>query len=166
MRSQTLLGLGVAALLLIGLFQLIRSEGQLRKAQSPVTSAPARPKLLKVPSDLEWSQLSEDELREFISHFADEAPEREQRVMGDFDSLVSERETVVTRGHEIAPGKFAFSSLTPRIAPDHDGSRIVKVDIKVFTIEEGGEYTMRYSNELDVRTKFSFPTERICILSG
>lgn len=79
--------------------------------------------------------LPQDELRKLAAPFKS----KKDHTISEFDTIVMDGETVLTQGYESAPGAFIFSTMTPEIAPQPDGSTKVRVRMNTVQFSVTGE---------------------------
>jgi len=91
---------------------------------------------LIVPSNLQWDELAEGELRKFTAHFEQD----NSRQNFHWETKVAIGESIVTQGYEGKPGEFVFTRLTPVIRNQKgEATSPLEFDLSTHTIDLFGQ---------------------------
>lgn len=95
-----------------------------------------------VPSGLDWTTLSENDLNEFSAFFGNVKSPSNFRI----DTVMVPGESVVAEVYEARPGEFVCSKLTPYLKTVADGTSVVEVELDSALISIVGEQRALFSH--------------------
>ena len=131
-RDAGLIVVAVAALAAV--WWTMRPDPPVEKPGN-VNDSPPKKKAFKVRSDLDWSSVSEEEMREFSDAFGGAKSPRNF----DMDTVIMPGESVLAEVYESVPGEYVFTKLTPAVQTLADGTRTVEFAVDSFRISALGK---------------------------
>ncbi len=142
MTNSQRTSLAIIALCVLGagaLFWWQSAPKPAAKPAAPSQKAPPKPVAkngaVRIPSDKNWSEASEEELREFTALFGS----RTMPTSLKMNVAVESGETLLTDAYEARPGEFVFSKLTPTRKQLPDGTSVIEMQLSCFSISLTGE---------------------------
>jgi hypothetical protein len=104
----------------------------------PAKLAPARTNkhAVTVRNDMDWSKVSDEELRGFYDAFGGVKSPRSF----EMDVVVAPGESILAEVYEGAPGEYVFTKLTPAVKTLPDGTRRIEITLDSFSVSVSGNH--------------------------